>query len=146
MSRNRKKISRAISLSGETLRSVLEEMSDGLLYMSETDAPIGPVLDGRAKEVSSQIVLERFADDTEDRPVREIDFEIFFERLTSRRDWHGPDEIKNAERFSRLRNTLLENLTDIHVYRVGRVQVDIYVVGLDREGNIAGIKTRAVET
>jgi hypothetical protein len=32
------------------------------------------------------------------------------------------------------------------VFKVGRVELDIYVVGLDENGNLMGIKTKAVET
>jgi hypothetical protein len=41
----------------------------------------------------------------------------------------------------------LENeLEDIRVIRVGRIQVDIYVIGNTKDGEVAGIKTFAVET
>ncbi len=49
-------------------------------------------------------------------------------------------------KFKRLKQLLIENLNELHVYRVGRVAIDIFVVGRDREGNLAGIKTKAIET
>jgi hypothetical protein len=41
---------------------------------------------------------------------------------------------------------LEENLADLTVFRIGSIRIDIYVVGLDADGNLAGIKTKAVET
>jgi hypothetical protein len=45
-----------------------------------------------------------------------------------------------------LQKLLEENLEDLIVLRTGRIQIDIYVVGLDAAGNLAGIQTKAVET
>jgi hypothetical protein len=45
-----------------------------------------------------------------------------------------------------LRQFLEQNLTDLKVFRIGRIRLDVYVVGLDSEGNLAGVKTVAVET
>jgi hypothetical protein len=42
---------------------------------------------------------------------------------------------------------LLEgNLRDLRVFKVGRIELDIYVVGINSEGILMGIKTKAVET
>jgi hypothetical protein len=42
--------------------------------------------------------------------------------------------------------TLKENLSDIHVYRVGSIQIDAYIIGKLKSGKYAGLKTRLVET
>jgi hypothetical protein len=41
---------------------------------------------------------------------------------------------------------LKENLRDLKVYRIGRIEIDIYVIGIDSQNNLMGIKTKAVET
>jgi hypothetical protein len=37
-------------------------------------------------------------------------------------------------------------VTDIRVFKVGRVNLDVYVVGRTKEGDWAGVQTKAVET
>ncbi len=39
-----------------------------------------------------------------------------------------------------------KNLRNLKVFKVGKIQLDIYVVGLDAENRLLGIKTKAVET
>ena len=78
--------------------------------------------------------------------VEERSFVDFFARLTKIQDWFTEIETKNAKRFLVLQKLLEENLEDLIVLRIGRIQIDIYVVGLYAAGNLAGIQTKAVET
>ena len=63
-----------------------------------------------------------------------------------KQDWYGAEEKHNAERFARLQNLLEENLRDLKVFKIGRIEIDVYVVGLDQNNELIGIKTKAVET
>lgn len=51
-----------------------------------------------------------------------------------------------AKKFLELQTLLEENLHDLKVFKLGRIRLDIYAVGIDRNGNPLGIKTQAVET
>ena len=73
-------------------------------------------------------------------------FEEFFSRLTRVQDWHAEAEKERVRRFLKLRKLLRENLKETTVLRIGRIRIDIYVVGVDRYGKLAGIRTKAVET
>lgn len=118
---------------------------EGLYYISETDAEILPFSGEKAEEISKEKILAQ-TKNSENSNVEERDFAHFFERLTKNQDWFGDEEIKNAQRFTELKNLLEENLRDIKVFKIGSIQLDIYVVGLDKENNLRGIKTKAVET
>ncbi|MDQ3743999.1 MAG: nuclease A inhibitor family protein [Acidobacteriota bacterium] len=41
---------------------------------------------------------------------------------------------------------LEENLTDLKAYRVGLINIPVYVVGRSASGNWLGVSTRVVET
>jgi hypothetical protein len=41
---------------------------------------------------------------------------------------------------------LSTRLRDLRVYRLGRIEVQCYIAGLDGEGNLAGLQTVAIET
>jgi hypothetical protein len=66
--------------------------------------------------------------------------------LTEIQDWFGDEEKETAQKFARLRELLEKNLRDLKVFKVGKIQLDVYVVGLDAESKLTGIKTKAVET
>jgi hypothetical protein len=45
-----------------------------------------------------------------------------------------------------LHDTLENLLKDISVYRVGTVNIDVYVIGKTADGYFAGVSTKLVET
>ena len=49
-------------------------------------------------------------------------------------------------RYEELVLLLERRLRDVKVYRVGRIEIECYIVGLDDRGNLSGLKTIAVET
>jgi hypothetical protein len=81
-----------------------------------------------------------------DAPVEGLDVRAFFARLTRTEGWHDDAQRAQAKKFLELQTLLEENLRDLKVFKVGRIRLDIYAVGLDVDGNLLGIKTRAVET
>jgi hypothetical protein len=78
--------------------------------------------------------------------VEEIELRTFFEKLTRDRDWHNGAQQRLTKRFAELEKLLTENLDDCKVFRFGTIRIDIFVVGRDGEGNLAGVRTVAVET
>lgn len=129
----------------ELLTEKIKKAVEGLYYISETDAEIFPYSGGKTGEVSAETILSQTK--TSNNPnVEERDFSQFFERLTKLQDWFGDEEKNIAQRFAELKHLLEENLRDIKVFKIGSIELDIYVVGLDKENNLAGIKTKAVET
>ena len=123
----------------------IKETAQGLYYISETDAEILPFIGGEVKAVTKEEILSQTKSGT-NLPVEERDFADFFTRLTEIQDWFGDEEKEKAQKFVRLKELLEKNLKDLKVFKIGRIQLDIYVVGLDAESKLVGIKTKAVET
>jgi hypothetical protein len=78
--------------------------------------------------------------------IKEISIEDFFERTTKIEDWFGDEENAIAQKFSDLQKLIESSLQKIKVFRVGEIEIDVYVVGVDADGNFAGLKTTVVET
>jgi len=129
----------------DKLAKQLRETAEGLYYISETDAEISPFVGARTDAVTKENLLLQTGNKP-DAPVEERDFAGFFTRLTKIQDWFGDEEKQTAAKFTRLKELLEKNLKDLKVFKVGRIEIDIYIVGLDGEGNLTGIKTKAVET
>lgn len=114
-----------------------------LYYISETDSEIFPFVGEKAASVSSDELLHQLK---RNEPVEEREFEDFFKRLTAMQEWFGDEEKATANKFSELKELLLKNLKDVKVFKVGKIEVDIYIIGLNSESILAGVWTKAVET
>lgn len=126
------------------IKDLREKVAD-LIYISETDAPIEPVFFVLPDDNS----IENFLANESGSTRGSVDIrnaEIFFGRLTSEKEWFREEESKRAKQFAELQKFLEQNLYKIRVYRVGKVKIDIYVLGVFTDSEICGIKTFAVET
>lgn len=132
-------------LSGERLLTALEDACQGLIFISETDSEVAPVFcDGQ--RINSFVEFLKDQKLPADAPIEQKPAEDFFERLTTDRDWHQKEEKKTVRRFGKLRKVIFDNLDEVTLFRIGRIRIDIYVLGFDATGNVAGIRTRSVET
>lgn len=148
----------------------LKEASKDLLYMSESDYPLEPFVwkreenlpdetkkkdktTGQANKENAVGNILPTADDVlknskgePETKIEEISPEKFFHRATKIEDWYEDEERESAQKFSELRKLFESNLKNIKVFRVGEIEIDIYVVGVDTDGNFVGLKTTVVET
>ena len=139
------KIVEKADVNKDELAKQIEKVAEGLYYISETDAEIFPFIGNKAQAVTVEEILKE-TESAADTAVEERDFNEFFARLTEMQDWFGEEETAVADKFAELKKLLEENLKDIQVFKIGKIQLNIYVVGLDSESNLIGIKTKAVET
>ena len=123
----------------------VKRLAGGLFYISETDAEIVPFEGVAAEAVTSDEILRQTGQPA-DAPVEERNFEEMFSRFTKIQDWFGEEETETAGKFSGLKNFLERNLRDLKVFKIGRIQLKVYFIGLDSQGVLKGIQTDAVET
>lgn len=126
------------------LLETIRDLTDGLFYISEIDGPVELFSGGNASEVSAQALIAQLSDGKND--FEQSSLEDFFSRLTTLKDWYQERQKESSARWAKLRDLLETNLRDLRVFRLGKIQIDIYVVGLDNDSNLIGIKTNAVET
>ncbi len=132
--------------SGEDeLKNQLKKATENLFFISETDAEITPFFGRQAQAVTKEEILMQ-SQSMANVLIEEKDFAGFFKRLTEIQDWFGDEEKATAQKFAELKDLLERNLRDLKVFKIGKIQIDVYVVGLDAENNLLGIKTKAVET
>lgn len=127
------------------LKEKIKTACEGLFYISESDAEISLFVGTVAKAVTKEVLLSQ-TENTPDAPIEERSFEESFARLTKLEDWFGDEEKQTAQKFAELSDLLKTNLKDLKVFKVGKIELDVYAVGLDAESNLTGIKTKAVET
>lgn len=147
MSKKKKKsfVSDTVEMDKTNLSEQIKAASEGLWYISETDAEIFPFTGSKANAVTKENLLNQIGKSPE-TPVEERGFEEMFARFIRIEDWYGDEEKATAERFAALKNLMESNLSDLKVFKVGRIEIDIYFVGFDKNGDLAGFQTKAVET
>src|SRR5579862_994344 len=89
------------SSSADILRT-LQTAAAGLVYQSETDAPIEPVQLPHTAQTLTDADARRLLGQPADAPVERSDLATFFETATTSQSWHGPDETAIVERFRAL--------------------------------------------
>ena len=131
-----------------TLRERLESAAAGLVYSSESDRPFEFFFLPRRNDVEplSSATFARQLGVASGTPMEERSLDNFLARHTHRSDAYDARAQAIRPRYERLQATLESSLSDVRVFRVGRVEVACYVVGRDPEGNIAWLRTVAVET
>jgi hypothetical protein len=112
---------------------ILKKASAGLTYPSETDAPFEPFV-WEGKGTARDQVAARAG---KGKPIEEVAIDAFFKEL---------EESDDAERFKQLRKVLEEQLQGLKVFRVGKIRIDVYLIGQAKSGKWAGLHTVSVET
>lgn len=143
-SKMKKNLSKTINDSSERCLQ-FSAATKGLFYISETDAEIVPYLGENAEAVTRNEILRQIGRSTGE-PFEEVPPDAFFAQLTRVQEWFDNARKERAARFAALYEELKAGLRDLHVFRIGQTRIDIYVVGLNAEGRLAGIQTHSVET
>jgi hypothetical protein len=124
-------------------RDEVEKLTEGLLYMSETDAPLKYFeLDEEASRQWPPATAAQFLEllgEEPKTPVQEIPSEKFFEALSA-----GNEE--NEDQVKSLRKAFMDNLENVRLYRVSEIEIEIYLLGKDGSGRVCGLQTLSVET
>lgn len=132
--------------SDEQILSELARAAEGLWYMSESDYPLEPVrlegADGPRPERLRELACAGADARVETRSLEEF----FRPAAAARLPRAGADEPARAASFEGVVRTLSENLRDIRVYRIGEINIPVYVLGRSSSGNWLGLSTRVVET
>ena len=131
--------------SSDSLVEKLKVATEGLLYISETDAPLTSFFWPVEDESLSPELVKRRAQLPADAEVSTQALGEFFEPVTTEEEWMNDEEKAEVQRFQNLQKTLEENLNDITVFRFGQTEMDVFIVGKTDDAFV-GIRTKVVET
>jgi hypothetical protein len=119
--------------------------TDGLLFMSESDYPF----EIHEWENLSNIPpdhLKQLAGLPADTLIEETTVENFFRPAV--RNYEGQSETarSTSARYRQLLQLIHDNLTDVTVYKLGRINMPVFIIGKTTSGNWMALSTRVVET
>jgi nuclease A inhibitor-like protein len=130
------------------LRRELERAAEGLVYTSESDRPFEwfELAGGAAGWPYGAGEFARKIGAPADAPLEERTLDRFFKPHIESTDPYDTRAQEIRPRYEALKTLLAARLRDVRVFRVGRIAIDCYAVGDDGRGNLAGLRTVAVET
>lgn len=131
----------------DNFMKTLQERCEGLFYMSESEYPLEPILFEvpDAAAFTKTTVLD-LTNQPQDAPTEVVDLPYFFRNQTA--DVPDADEfiLNLINRFRELQAYLQAHLQDVKVYRIGKREIQVYVLGKLSQTQMAGFKTVSVET
>jgi nuclease A inhibitor-like protein len=119
-----------------------DQLSEGLLYMSETDAPLNyyELVQEKSQQWPPSTVsqfLQLIGEDPA-APVEKLAPEKFFGDLR-------PGNEDHEDQVAALRKAMTEELKNLEGFRVGEIQIKIFVLG-EGDSGVCGLQTLSVET
>ena len=123
----------------------LKKASEGLLWMSESEYPFEVFLwEEKAPVTPEKVILS--TGHSSGILIQTTTVDEFFRWACSEEDWHEEEEKATVSKFKTLVDIIKSSLSNLQVYQLGTVEIDVYIVGTTPEGNLAGLSTKVVET
>lgn len=125
----------------------LKQASKNLVMMSESEYPYEVVLwSNQGQEPLTNQKLLQLTAHSPETSIETVDINYFFRNCAEEKEWHDEVQKQDVEKFQSLLQTLKDNLHEIQVYRIGTINIDVYIIGKTPSGDLAGISTKIVET
>lgn len=121
----------------EALLKRIEEAARGLLFPSESDFPLTPLLWDQGEPTAETLLLARGLDAS--TPVERISVVDVFAPVLGSSDG-------DAARYEQIVDLLTDELSNARAYRIGRTEIEIVVLGQHPDGAWLGLTTKVVET
>jgi hypothetical protein len=128
----------------KTVIDALKEASEGLLYPSESDEPFEPISWGKVQGDLLPDKVRQLTGAAAGTSIEEVAPRDFFANLTQQVEG-APDE-EDPKKFALLQSIFDKHLSQVKVFRVGKVNIAVYIVGETKDGEWVGLKTQSVET
>jgi hypothetical protein len=128
----------------ERLCQRLRQATADLLWMSESDYPFEVVTWERGIELNPKALFPELESD--EIPIETVTLTDFFAPAIAIEDWYEAEELAQVDRYKELLHAIESNLTEVQVFRLGEIEIDVYIVGKTPDGELVGLKTQVVET
>jgi Nuclease A inhibitor-like protein len=120
-----------------------DQLAENLLFMSETNAPLDyfeldPAVSKQWPPSAGGEFLQLIGEDPATK-VEKLAPEKFFRDLRLGNENH-------EDQVAALQNAMMEGLQNLDGFRVGEIEIHIYVLGQDDSGQVVGLQTLSVET
>lgn len=125
--------------------ALITKAAEGLLFSSESDYPLTPFVWADPAPLTPP-GLRRLAGLPEDAPVAQVEVDAFLAPMLHAREGASPEALARAARYRTLSDLLHKHLAAPTVYKLGRVEMPVFIVGRLPNGSMVGLRTTVVET
>jgi hypothetical protein len=129
----------------EELLNKLSLLTQDLLFPSESDEPFSTVVWASDVSELNPTEVRKILSLPPDMEIVEQSVETFFARVSTIKDWFEEIEIQHAHKFQILENEILSNLTKSKVFKIGEIEIEVYIIGRAFETWL-GLKTKLIQT
>jgi hypothetical protein len=117
-----------------------------LLYQSESDEPFEVLHWNDAGDICDPQKVLALSKCKTGTLVKMMPVEEFFKDLVEEKSWHGEDEKEDVRKYRILKEIIGKHLMKPQVFRVGQMEVVIWIIGKAGKDDWFGIRTKAIET
>jgi hypothetical protein len=130
-----------------SIKEQIETLTADLMYPSESEEKIKYFeMELSTNQKLSMADFRMYNGIKPETVITEISFDDFFKPLIKIEDWFGEEEKKWANDSLKLKNLLSENVKDFQIFKVGAIEIDVFVFGKAEECKWVGLKTKVIET
>jgi hypothetical protein len=122
----------------------IQQAAQGLFFLSESDYPFEIVQLQKAGSIENELLA--LANKPAGTAIEKTTLDYFLRNMTRIDPDASSEQHDTAQRFKHLQEILKEKLSDIHVYRIGHVQIDAFIIGKLKDGSYGGLRTKLIET
>lgn len=134
-----------MGLTNQEVVEQLQQAVSGLRFASESDFPFEVFLWDQPTIETPRELLKQLGRPSE-TPLERVELDDFFAEAVTEQDWQTAAEREAARQYRRLVATINLVLSQVQIYRVGTIQIEVYIVGKTPTNTYAGLVTRVVET
>lgn len=125
----------------------LKQATQDLVWVSESDYPFEVVTWKCGTQIDPKVLFTSpTVADLINVPIESITLKDFFAPAITIEDWYEQAELTQVDRYQKLLQAIESNLTEVTVFRVGEIEIAIYIIGKTPNGDLVGLKTQIVET
>lgn len=141
----RKPQPQTIVMDAATFHQKLNQLTQGLLFSSESDYPFETVDWDHLTDDQIQTAIR--AAHPSGKGTEETSLEVVFNKQIQNRLRSGdPAEAAAARQYQELHDFFQSNTQLVRVWRCGRIEIGVYIIGTLADGQRVGLKTISIET
>ncbi len=118
----------------------LERLIIDLYWVSESDCPFQVV------SWDEKYLNKLLSSTSANEEIETISLADFFAPVLVVEDWYEEEELATIDRYKKLLNAIEFHLNNVKVFRVGKIEIDVYILGKTATRDVIGLQTQVVET
>lgn len=123
----------------------LQQLTRGLLFSSESDYPFETVDWNHLTDDQLQVAIR--AAHPSGKNFEETTLDVVFNKQIQNRLRSGdPAEASAARQYQELQDFFQSHTQPVRVWRCGRIEIGVYIIGTLADGHRVGLKTISIET